>query len=75
MDTPTAKERWYLLCKGLGLEGETMWIEFESAYLTSGRAYHNLGHILDCLQLLDEHRAVATDPVAVELAVWFHDVV
>ena len=47
------------------------------AYSARGRHYHNLDHIAHCLAELDGAVAggIAQDPVALELAVWFHDLV
>lgn len=42
---------------------------------TRGRAFHNLGHIEDCLRRFDEVARYLDDPDAVELALWFHDAV
>jgi predicted metal-dependent HD superfamily phosphohydrolase len=44
-------------------------------YSEPHRFYHNLVHIDDCLGEFDRVRQLATDPVALELAVWFHDAV
>ncbi|MGH8017693.1 MAG: HD domain-containing protein [Opitutaceae bacterium] len=46
-----------------------------AAYTQPGRHYHGVWHIEECLALLDEHRILAQDPRALELAIWFHDVV
>jgi predicted metal-dependent HD superfamily phosphohydrolase len=40
-----------------------------------GRYFHNLGHIDDCLTQFDEVAPLLVDRDAVELALWFHDVV
>ncbi len=40
-----------------------------------GRAFHNMRHIDDCLLRFDEVASRLDDPDAVELALWFHDVV
>lgn len=51
---------------------------FESireAYSEPHRRYHTLEHILDCLQEFDTVQRLAFDPIAVELAIWFHDIV
>jgi len=39
------------------------------------RLYHNLDHVAACLRQLDQVREQLQDPVAVELALWFHDVI
>ncbi len=44
-------------------------------YETPPRAYHNWGHIEACLGELARARDLCSDPVAVELAIWFHDCV
>lgn len=40
-----------------------------------GRAFHNMRHVDDCLLRFDEVAPLLVDPDAVELALWFHDVV
>ena len=44
-------------------------------YSEPHRCYHNLAHIEDCLGEFDRAKQLATDPAAVELAIWFHDAV
>ena len=44
-------------------------------YSEPHRCYHNLAHIEDCLGEFDRAKQLATDPTAVELAIWFHDAV
>ena len=44
-------------------------------YSEPHRCYHNLAHIEDCLGEFDRANQLATDPAAVELAVWFHDAI
>lgn len=39
------------------------------------RHYHALAHLEACLAGLDTHRALSTDPAAVEAALWFHDAI
>lgn len=67
--------RWANLCKQAGLDGSAEWWELSAAYGGPSRAYHNLNHIADCLLQFDEHAHLASDPVAVEFAIWFHDIV
>lgn len=45
------------------------------AYDASERHYHSLQHIRNLLDWLRPHTAKLQDPEAVQLAVWFHDVV
>lgn len=44
-------------------------------YSEPHRHYHNLRHISDCLMEFDRLAALAREPLAVELAIWFHDAV
>ncbi len=46
-----------------------------SAYTTPPRAYHNLDHIEVCLTEFEMVKALAAAPIAIELAIWFHDVI
>ena len=46
-----------------------------SLYGQPQRYYHNFDHINDCLAEFDAFRHLARQPVAVELAIWFHDAV
>lgn len=39
------------------------------------RHYHTLAHIEQCLGMFDQCKALASTPDALELAVWFHDVI
>jgi predicted metal-dependent HD superfamily phosphohydrolase len=44
-------------------------------YSEPHRRYHNCHHIADCLHEFNQVRQLAADPLAVELAIWFHDAV
>jgi predicted metal-dependent HD superfamily phosphohydrolase len=44
-----------------------------SRYSEPQRHYHDLRHIGECLAEFDLARQSAKDPLAVELAIWFHD--
>jgi predicted metal-dependent HD superfamily phosphohydrolase len=39
------------------------------------RRYHTLDHLAVMLRVIDEHAALADDPLAVRLAAWFHDAI
>lgn len=67
--------RWKVLCTQAGLDGSAGWQALSAAYGEPIRAYHNLDHVADCLRMFDDHSQHATDPVAVEFAIWFHDIV
>ena len=42
-------------------------------YSESQRAYHSIGHLDDVLNEFAMHSNLAEDPLAVELALWYHD--
>ena len=46
-----------------------------SGYQESHRHYHTLGHIQHCLDLFEQCKALASEPDALEIAIWFHDVI
>ena len=74
-NNPMPAQRWFTLCEKTGLDGQAVWTVLADAYGESSRAYHNMHHIGDCLLRFDEHAHLADDRVAVELAIWFHDMV
>ena len=44
-------------------------------YGESGRFYHTIGHIGSLLLLFDSVKATLREPLYIELALWFHDIV
>ena len=46
-----------------------------NAYNEHQRHYHTLAHIGHCLSIFDLCKSLATNPDALEIAVWFHDVI
>jgi len=44
-------------------------------YSEPGRFYHSAGHILYCLDQLDNYPSGTGDSDALELAIWYHDAV
>jgi predicted metal-dependent HD superfamily phosphohydrolase len=56
-------------------DGATVYAELCRLYTAPYRRYHNLGHIHDCLRLVDEVAPLLVDRDAVEFGVWFHDAV
>jgi predicted metal-dependent HD superfamily phosphohydrolase len=72
------KSRWLDLAHRLGITrvtAEAIWRGLASAYGADGRFYHNLQHIQHALDVAEQLRDVAADFTAVQLALWFHDVV
>ena len=68
---------WSHLWKAIPAEGDgqSCYAELVSAYSQPHRHYHNLRHLSECLAELDEVKSLAQDPVALEVALWFHDAV
>ncbi len=52
-----------------------VWADLSRHYAEPHRHYHTLTHIFRCLRQLDAARSLIEAPDAVEIAVWFHDVV
>ena len=46
-----------------------------NAYTECQRHYHTVQHIVECLQLFHQIKHQLQDPIAVELSIWFHDVI
>ncbi len=70
-------DRWMRLWQGAGASGDPgRWYQrLEQAYAEPHRHYHNQQHIAECLAEFDVARPLAQQPIAVELALWFHDAV
>ncbi len=49
--------------------------EVVAAYSGAGRHYHSLEHIEALLRLVEQQRSKFADPISVELAVFYHDIV
>ena len=62
--------------KGLGLAPhEEIYVSLAQAYAEPQRHYHTVQHIAACLDELDSARDLASFPLEVEAALWFHDAV
>ena len=70
-------ERWSRLWAAAGATGDPApwYAKLTEAYAEPARHYHNQQHIAECLAEFDAARHLAQQPVAVELALWFHDAV
>jgi predicted metal-dependent HD superfamily phosphohydrolase len=72
------RDRWRTFCKRFGLsQADTdAWFDVVDAlHAAPTRAYHNLGHVGECLDLLALHRSSVANADAVEMALWLHDCV
>jgi predicted metal-dependent HD superfamily phosphohydrolase len=70
--------RWHALAARLAIAQAPAAIllnELIRAYSEPGRHYHNLGHIAQLLELLDQHGLDLRGRDAIELAIFFHDAV
>lgn len=73
-------ERWYFFARSLGHDTYEGANAFEKVlrprYSEGHRAYHTLEHIYECFRMFDKHVPLdVKDRKAIELAIWFHDVV
>jgi predicted metal-dependent HD superfamily phosphohydrolase len=75
--TGASPERWAKLWREIGAndDGLAVYHELVALYSKPHRHYHNLQHIADCLNEFDSARVLARQPLAVELAIWFHDAI
>ncbi|MCL5430342.1 MAG: pantetheine-phosphate adenylyltransferase [Candidatus Marsarchaeota archaeon] len=73
-DTAELRRSWDRLWGDLGAKGdpEPVFNALTEAY-SSGRAYHNLTHVRECIDEVEKVRELLADPNAVEFALWFHD--
>ena len=52
-----------------------VFVDLYTRYTAADRHYHDIHHIDHCLQLFDTVSALASQPDAIELAIWFHDAI
>jgi predicted metal-dependent HD superfamily phosphohydrolase len=73
----STKQCWLDLWKRIGAQGNALEIysDLVLRYAEPHRAYHTLAHIEHCLDEFEQVQRLATNPDAVELAIWFHDAV
>ncbi len=56
-------------------DAAAVWQDLARRYSEADRAYHTLTHIAAMLAVVDEFGDAVTDPLALRLAVWFHDAI
>jgi predicted metal-dependent HD superfamily phosphohydrolase len=71
------ESRWNALWARLGISADRVPAAdlLFRRYQSPERHYHNLAHVLDCLNEFSGVRPLCDDPDAVELAIWYHDAV
>lgn len=70
------QERWSQLMSALSFEENLhVFEQLLASYNEPHRNYHNEQHIDAVITTLDKTHELAVDPMAVELALWFHDAV
>ncbi len=71
------RNKWEAFWRRTGAEGdpEPPYANLVARYAEPHRAYHNLTHIEHCLNEFEAARSLAPHPNAIEMAIWFHDVV
>ncbi len=64
------------LWKEIGANGsyEKVFYEILKKYSEPQRHYHNLNHVIECLQLLEHFKRCADNLTLIETAIWFHDI-
>lgn len=70
--------RFVKLCQALELpdrQAKKYYQDLYNLYTDPTRHYHNLVHIFNLLNLLDEYKTKIERPLLFELAVWYHDAI
>lgn len=76
--TEPFQQYWAQFSSQLKLDSQQTSILFNllfNAYTESQRYYHTIQHIVECLDMFHQVRDQLNDPIAVEWAIWFHDIV
>ncbi len=72
-----ARALWLPLWRRVGAAGDALAVfgGIATRYGEPHRAYHTLSHVVHTLRQFLPHRSLARDADAVEMALWYHDVV
>lgn len=68
-------DRFSQMWIGLGARNAETFEMVRANYGDPARHYHNAEHIGECLAWFDQVRDLATNPLELEAAIWFHDVI
>ncbi|MCP5095394.1 MAG: hypothetical protein GY943_07575, partial [Chloroflexi bacterium] len=72
------EEGWQSLAHEIGLSStyaDIVWPDIVTRYGENGRYYHTLTHIQHVLETAKTVKSLAQDWTAVQLAIWFHDII
>jgi len=70
------EHRWHSFARKIILpQPDAIWDSIVTLYSEKDRHYHNLQHIADCLHKLDQWPGYVPEKNAIELALWFHDII
>lgn len=58
-----------------GKISEKFWSEIKENYTSKSRYYHNLSHIYNMFQFVEDFKNEITDFYNLKLAIWYHDIV
>lgn len=69
--------QWWVAVRPLAAadQAREAFVALCASYSAAGRAYHTLAHIAHMLHLVAQWPELVEDETAVQLAIWFHDVV
>ena len=76
--TKQFQDYWALTAKQLSLDDDTtqkFHASLYNAYSEVQRHYHSIQHIVECFEHFHQIKTYLDDPLSVELAIWFHDVI
>lgn len=76
--TEKLKSNWEHLLQPFqvdSLMSQKIFLSLVTAYSSDTRFYHNLEHIQQVLEIVEEMRSQAVNFPAIQLAAWFHDVI
>ena len=72
------RPRWITLFEKLGINPAAtapLYADLVLRYTAPSRFYHDLQHVADVLAASDRLRSEVEDPLALQLAIWFHDAI
>ncbi len=71
------KKRFYILWKKINakIDAKKPYYLIKKSYDQKHRRYHSLSHIEYCLKKFSQYRKYADDPTAIEMAIFFHDII